>query len=815
MNRIRVAKVAVEKALYHFDKVFDYRIPETMYTSAVPGCRVLVPFGMSNVKRLGMILEICELDSQEPLKELKAVLDPAPLLTKEMLENIPWIKSRCFCTLFDAVKLWLPLGIQFELHTLYQAAELSEQQISSLSPQEKDIVEYIAHRKKPVRERFLLQRFNMENPSVLKNLAKKGILSASNETFRKIGDAQQKMLRLKDNSLPRKLTEKQKQVVALLEELGEISAREACYYTGVTPAVIQTLIRNEVIEPYEVEIYRSPYEDTSVEEKEEPDLQLSPEQQQAYEALLAQYMQHKAGVSLLYGVTGSGKTSVFMKLIDYVASQKRGVIVMVPEISLTPQVVGIFRKRYGNQVAVFHSGLSLGERLDEWKRVRNGQAQIAVGTRSAVFAPFQDVGLIVMDEEQEHTYKSESSPRYHARDVAKFRCAYHKTLLLLSSATPSVESYYYALEGRYQLNVLPSRYGAAQLPEVSVADMNQEMETGNTSILSRSLYRELQNNLLNGKQSILLLNRRGYHTFVSCRSCGHVVTCPNCSISLTFHAANQRLMCHYCGYSVPFSEECPQCHEKKLRYSGSGTQKAEEELRALLPQARILRMDTDSNMAKFSYERKLSDFAAGKYDIIIGTQMVAKGLDFENVTLVGVLCADQSLYSDDFRSYERSFDLLTQVVGRSGRGKYKGKAWIQTYTPENEIFQLAATQDYSKFYEGEIQLRKAMLYPPFSDICVISFSGESEGKTAQAAREFSLAVQEAAQKEGSFPLRMLHPIPASVAKISGKYRYKLILKCRNTLAFRTVMEKLLKEFSKNKVFSAVSIFADMNPDTIA
>ncbi len=420
-----------------------------------------------------------------------------------------------------------------------------------------------------------------------------------------------------------------------------------------------------------------------------------------------------------------------------------------------------------------------------------------------------------MDEEQEGTYKSESAPRYHARDIAKFRCSYHKALLVLASATPSVESFYNALHNKYQLNRLSTRYGQAELPDVKIVDMNNEVETGNTTAVSRTLYQALHENLAARRQSIILLNRRGYHTFVSCRSCGYVVTCPNCSISMTYHAANKRLMCHYCGYSAPFQTECPQCHSNKVKYAGAGTQRAEEQIQELFPAARILRLDADTTMSKTDYETKLGAFSRKEYDLMIGTQMVAKGLDFENVTLVGVLSADQELYSDDYRSYERTFSLLTQVVGRSGRGRYKGTAIIQTFTPENAIIHLAAQQNYDHFYENEILLRQTMLYPPFSDICLVGFVGVSASKVEKGAHVFLAAL--AAAMKGTFsdqPLRVLQPTQASVFKVNQKYRYKLIIKCRNSVRFRSMVDQLLKNFLADRRNTGVSIFIDMNPDMI-
>jgi primosomal protein N' (replication factor Y) (superfamily II helicase) len=816
MSDMTVAKVAVENTVYHFDKAFDYLIPTELVASAKPGCRVLIPFGAANSKRLGMILELEMQSDTDKIKSVLAVLDKAPLLSNEALHLIPWLKEHYFCTLFEAAKLLLPTGINLKIKTQYSLAHAIDSiDLAAFEEAERCVIAFLSHKKVPAERELLLKAVGLATDSpVPEMLCKAGVLVKNSEAVRQVGDATQKMVRLIENRDVPKFTPKQRCVYQVLCDVGSASLKELCYFSGVTSSVVDSLVAKGTAQYYDFEIYRNPYDEVQNQEFME-EIVLSKEQQTAYQNLYQQYRSASGGVSLLYGVTGSGKTSVFMRLIDEVKADGRGIIVMVPEISLTPQTIFLFHQRYGRSVAVFHSGLSLAERLDEWKRVNNGEALIAVGTRSAVFAPFQNLGLIIMDEEQEYTYKSESSPRYHARDVAKFRGAYHKALLVLSSATPSIESYFLAQNGRYYLNTLSTRYGEAKLPQVTVTDMNLELENGNNTILSTELFHALEENLKNKKQSIVLLNRRGYNTFASCKACGHVVTCPNCSISLTYHSANQRLMCHYCGYSVPFTKECPVCHESKVHYAGFGTQRGEEQLQELLPDARILRLDTDSTLTRFAYEKKLKLFSEGEYDIIIGTQMVAKGLDFENVTLVGVLSADQALYGDDFRSYERAFDLLTQVVGRSGRGKYTGRAIIQTFTPENDIIKLAAEQDYPQFYAGEIAMRKAMLYPPFSDICMIGFVGTTEGKVQKASVSFLSMLSLLAQSNYSDqPMRVLKPSPALISKVNNKYRYKLIIKCRNNLKFREMVSRLLIQFAGNRDFSGVTVFVDMNPDMI-
>lgn len=818
MDVSTVAKIAVENSVYHFDKAFDYLVPDSLLSAALVGCRAMVPFGTANAKRQGIILGLEQKPGQETekLKSILNILDRAPLLSQEAVGLVFWIGEHTFCTLFEAAKLFFPAGIQLKIRTEYSLARpIGEIDLELLSDEEKQAVQFLSHAKGFTRREKLLKDLGLSSDSPLpENLLEKGILVKNTGAVRQIKDATQKMVRIAEDTETLRLTPKQKSVFQVLRDAGSASLKELCYFAGVTPAVVNSLVKKGLAQYYDVEVYRNPYGSAPPEENTK-DFQLSEEQQAAFRRMYMQYRAGKGGVSLLFGVTGSGKTSVFMRLIDRVMEDGGGVIVMVPEISLTPQTISLFRGRYGKGVAVFHSGLTLAERLDEWKRVNNGDASIVVGTRSAVFAPLHKISLIIMDEEQESTYKSESSPRYHAREVAKYRCAYHKALLVLSSATPSVESYYYALSGRYTLNVLTARYGQAQLPQVDIVDMNRELECGNRSILSSELAEALKKNLEEKKQSILLLNRRGFNTFVSCKACGHVLTCPNCSITLTYHAANKRLMCHYCGFSIPFTKECPYCHEDRVHYSGFGTQRAQQQLAELFPEARILRLDADSTMSRFSYDKKLRQFADGEYDMIVGTQMVAKGLDFENVTLVGVLSADQALYGDDFRSYERAFDLLTQVVGRSGRGQFSGRAIIQTFTPENKTIRLAAEQNYPEFYKGEIALRKAMLYPPFSDLCVIGFVGTDEKKVRASSVDFLQKLRETAQKEyPDQPLRVLNPSPASIGRVSNKYRYKLMIKCRNNRQIRKMISDLLKWFPSQKAHAGITAFSDMNPESI-
>ncbi|MBE6772400.1 MAG: primosomal protein N' [Ruminococcaceae bacterium] len=811
---MKYAKVAVESAVFTFDKAFDYAVPAELESAAKKGCRVTVPFGNSSKKRLGIIFDITDFTESKRTKKISEVLDEEPLLNDEMLELAAWIKDRTFCTLYEAAKAMLPTGINHRMVASYAvSADITSEQIEKLNESEKEIVDYLHKRGVFVKGDGIFKSLGMKNmPAVLDAMVKKGVLICSHDAVRNIGDLTVKMLRPVTAENEVKLTKKQKEMFDVLNDIGTASVKELCYFTGLTPAVANSLVKNGAAEFYEQEVINLP--DFAGEKGNKTEISLTDEQRTAYEKLSLLAMSGKPSVSLLYGVTGSGKTSVYMSVIDKVLETGKTVIVMVPEIGLTPQTLSLFCKRYGGDIAVFHSALTVRERLDQWKRVKNGQAKIIIGTRSAVFAPAENIGLIIIDEEQEHTYKSEQTPRYNAIDVAKYRAAYNKCLLLLASATPSVESYAAAQSGKYELCTLTKRYGSAVLPQVVTVDMRTAEKAKGSKAISQTLYEGLKSNFENGRQSILLINRRGFHTFAACNSCSEVICCPHCSISMTYHSANNRLMCHYCGYSVPFSSVCPECGENAVRYSGFGTQKIEDELASLLPDAKILRMDTDSTSGRNSHEKLLDSFSKGEYDIMIGTQMVAKGLNFPNVTLVGVVSVDQQLYNDDFRSLEKTFSLLTQVVGRSGRGELEGQAIIQTLTPENEIIRLAAKQDYDEFFKTEIRLRKGLVYPPYCDLCVVGFTGENETVVKFAAREaLDLLKNYVATEYKGEKIIVLGPMPARVAKISEKFRHRLIIKCRNTARFRQMISEILIKMGTDSRFSKVTVYADINPDT--
>ncbi|MBR3868269.1 MAG: primosomal protein N' [Clostridia bacterium] len=824
MAHLLTASVAVENTAYSFDKLFDYLIPEALTGKVVPGCRVLVSFGRGSKKRQGFVFSVS--DSPEngtgKLKKISEVLDEKPLLSDEMLKIASFLADRTFCTYFDAAKSVLPSGIYLRVsETFMLSPDYTDDNPEELSPEEQQIVSFLRKKDKLTSDEKIYKELGLSPETKLtKKLYEKGILIKNVDTFRRINDAKVKIVSLaeelqQEGELPFKPTPKQKLVIDLLRNIGSATSKEISYYTGVAQAVIENLHKKGVLVYDDMPVYRTPSAMRNTPRKSDP-IVLSEMQNNAYERLCALRDKDEAAAALLYGVTGSGKTKVYMKLIDDVAGQDKGVIVLVPEIALTPQLLSMFYARYGEKVAVIHSGLSQGERLDEWKRIANGEATIAVGTRSASFAPVKNLSMIIIDEEQEGSYKSEMTPRYHARDVARFRCAYNNALLVLASATPSVESFAYAQNGRYELIELSERYSKTGLPSVVTVDVSDKENMNGMHTISAPLADEIRQNLENKQQTILLINRRGYNTFVACTKCKSVASCPNCSISLTYHTANDRLMCHYCGYSESVRTTCNECGADTIKFSGFGTQRVQQELEVLFPDAKILRMDADTTSAKNSHEKSFRLFAQGEYDIMVGTQMVAKGLDFPDVTLVGVISVDQQLYNDDFRSTERAFDLLTQVVGRSGRGEKSGRAVIQTLAPENAVIELAAEQDYTEFYKTEIAIRKALVYPPFCDICVVGFSAPSENMVKTAAGYFFRMFKEKLQ--ANYPdekVIVLGPVAPKLAKINNSFRERLIIKCRNSAHFRNLISECLKAFATNKYYSEkVTAYADMNPDSL-
>lgn len=809
-----IAETAVSGTAYSFDMLFSYAVPDNFAVKC--GCRVLVPFGRGNTRRTGVIMKIRS-GSISGLKKIISVIDDKPVLSEEMLELALYLHDNTFCTYYDAVKAMLPPAMN--VHTKEKIRFNGNfTGVDSLGDDARSLFEKLKLIPDDIQVNNFISNFISENGrKTVDELCESGAVISDNIFRQKVGDASVKMVRLTDNyiSCPEsfRLTPKQKTVVEFLQENSTASAKETAYMCGVTDVVVANLVRNGVAEEYEMEVFRH-VEDFSEGRADINDTVLSDEQQTAFNTVFEQVKMRKPAVYLLHGVTGSGKTSVFEKLISGTVQTVRQVLVLIPEISLTPQILKRFRSLFGERVAVIHSGLSLGQRLDEYKRIKYGKADIVIGTRSAVFAPLDNIGLIIMDEEGERSYKSDISPRYNAHDVAKKRCAYHGATLLLASATPSVESYYLAEKNLYRLIKMKNRYQNMPLPEVSMVDMNDERMDGNITQFSRKLVDEINANLQNGEQTILLLNRRGYHTIISCVNCSQPVYCPNCSVPLTYHKKNDRLMCHYCGYSGELVTACPSCGSERLKSIGFGTQRLEEELNMYFPTARILRMDADTTFSRYSYEKNFTDFRNGEYDIMIGTQMIGKGLDFPNVTLVGVLSVDKALYAGDFRSYERTFSLITQVVGRSGRGERSGRAVLQTFIPEHYIINLAASQDYEGFYKEEIALRRAMTFPPICDMCVFCFSGNDDISVQKGAEAvLGLMRKSLDELQPKTPVRVIRPIKCSYGKINGRYRWRIIMKCKNTAEIRDFISGVLKDSAKLKEMNKISLYADMNGDT--
>ncbi|MGN1114138.1 MAG: primosomal protein N' [Oscillospiraceae bacterium] len=812
-----IAKVAVNKAAYSFDKEYSYHIPADIVHKAVPGARVLVPFGKGNRTAIGFILRVfCQTEFDERVKPMINVIDDEPLVTEEMLRIILWLKDNTFCTYYDAYRTVVPTGFSYSHSKNYTLANKAFD-YDELNNNERELLENIQNCKTQKEINKLLD--TGKDPTlkaIVDSLVDKGILEDSDVLKRKVGDETVKVVKLSDEYknglILDTLTVKQSMVVKLLQDVDCATVKEICYMTGCTNALIKRLADKGVVTTFKQEVMRNAIGDIT-QKININDIVLNDEQSRAYKGIMDLVRKEKPAGALLYGVTGSGKTSVFYHLINDVLKMGKTALMLVPEISLTPQLLSKFKAIFGSEIAVIHSSLSLGQRTDEFKRIKNGDAKIVIGTRSAVFAPLSNIGIIIMDEEGENSYKSENSPRYHARDVAVQRCGYNNCVLVMASATPSLESFYFAHKKRYHMFRLDHRYSDAKLPTVKIVDMQKEAINGNTGIFSEELKQKIGENLQKNEQTILLLNRRGFSTFAACLECKKPISCPNCNVPLTYHKKNDRYMCHYCGYTMDNTGRCPECGSDHLHSIGMGTQRVEEELSEAFPTARLLRMDADTTFSRYAYEEKFSDFEHGKYDIMLGTQMIAKGLNFPNVTLVGVISLDKALFNGDFRSYERTFSLITQVAGRCGRGEKPGYAFIQTYVPEHYVINLAAQQNYDEFYKEEIALRHALIYPPFCDICTVVISSELESRVITAIDWFTGALKKYIKNnEVRFPLRVLGPAPCAIEVMNKRFRYRLILKCKNNADFRRMIKELMLEFYNQKKFGLTRLTIDINGD---
>jgi len=813
----------VAKAVFSIDKPYDYLVPGELKARLHPGMRVIIPFGSGNRSSEGLVLSIYE--ESEPhgnLKAIEALLDDEILLDHAAIQLALWMRERYFCTLYDCVKAMLPAGLYFSLRdclTLTQPAdkETAYDAVSNNTPVRMLLDLLFECGGKADIEQIRIA-FGSKDPNpAIRILIDRGIATLETASHRSVTDKTEKIAVLSipvEDAMalvtPRKKTAPLRySVTELLCTLGAASVKDLCYFTGASPQTVKSLEKSGILTLEKQEVLRRPILDDA---EPAPLPILNEEQQHAFDDLNALAQREEAAAALLYGVTGSGKTQVYIRLIQSVLDRGKSAMLLVPEIVLTPQLLRIFTSHFGRQVAVLHSSLRAGERYDEWKRVRRGEARVVIGTRSAVFAPLSHIGLIILDEEQETSYKSENAPRYHARDIAKYRCVQNQALLLLGSATPSVESMYQAQSGKIHLVRLQQRYNRKAMPQVLIADMRSELRRGNNTAISEALRCELEENLSRGEQSILFLNRRGTNRMVSCGECGAVPECPRCSVKLTYHSANGRLMCHHCGHSQPLPPSCPDCGGI-LNFIGIGTQKVEEELKELFPGTEILRMDTDTISAARPHEKILDEFQKKKIPILIGTQMVAKGLDFENVTLVGAVAPDLSLYVDDFRAGERTFSLLTQVVGRAGRGEKQGRAVVQTYTPDNDVIRFSTAQDYDAFYQSEIELRRLRNNPPFADIVMLTVSGADEGGVLRCCTRLRQALEQGLTRAGK-PCRVLGPAPAAVARVNNRYRYRITLNGTADKETRLLIAHLIRVAHQDKENRGMSIYADINPYNI-
>lgn len=818
--------MALSAANFAIDKPYDYLVTDALAEQIRSGMRVLVPFGRGNKPIDGVVLAVerTEVDPKRRLKKVLAVLDEEPVLDEAGLKLCIWIARRYFCTVYQAAKAMLPTGLWFSVQDLYTLVDGAEEQAAldavGLSRCGVKLVELLLARREGVELREIRLAFGDSDPMpALKKLVEAGVVVRSSAAKRGVQDKTEEVATL---ALPpedaldqaarrRKTAPLQYSVMELLCSVGEGGMKEICYLTGASPTTVRALAKRGLITLSRREVYRSAIREYA---PAAPEFILNEGQQAAFDRLAQRMDEEKPGTALLYGVTGSGKTQVYISLIRRTLERGKTALVLVPEIALTPQLLRIFTGYFGENVAILHSSLSEGQRYDEWKRAKSGKASVVVGTRSAVFAPLKELGLIVLDEEQEGSYKSENVPRYHAREVARYRGAMEGALVVVGSATPSVETMYHAKQGEYALATLTGRFNQKALPRVIVSDMKKELRRGNNSDIGQELAAELAANIARGEQSILLLNRRGARQRVVCESCGEAPGCPRCSVYLTYHSANRRLMCHHCGHSEPLPEVCPHCGGT-LTFVGSGTQHLQQTLEEMFPGQEILRMDADTISPSKPHQSILDKFAKGKAAILLGTQMVAKGLDFENVTLVGVVAADSGLYQPDFRAGERTFSLITQVVGRAGRGAKEGRAVIQTYTPDNDVIAFAAAQDYDRFYEQEIRCREALGMPPFRDMFVLTASSQREDsalKSCQRLRQsFDRALRESPYAEAQPAL--LGPAPAGIYKLNDRYRYQLTLSCAPDKSgpIRALIAHFLRCAQQDKEMRGVSLFGDFNP----
>ncbi len=816
-----VARVYLLDAPYHIDKLYDYYIPDELRNMLSVGGFAAVPFGGGNKKQLALISELSSASDYASLKPIISPVCQSIVLDREMLGLCMYMKEHFLCTVGDAVKAILPSAALTKVKEYYTVTDKGRAEVDTLPPSSAAVLRYIMARGR-VSEDTVIKDCSESASAILLRLKKggmaeteaefsdsKGLVSETVSISEEYADMDsEKLLSLVRGT-------KQKEALSALSITGSCNLNELRDRYDISKSILKPLEAKGIINITAFDVFRDPYRS----KKLPPDkvYNLSESQAEARDRINALTDSGEPRAALLYGVTGSGKTGVIRSVMDYVISKGKSVILLVPEIALTPQTVAIFRAHYGDRTVVIHSGLSRGERYDAWRKISRGDADVCIGTRSAVFAPFKNLGLIVIDEEHEHTYKSDMDPKYHARDIARYRCAKQNAVMLLSSATPSLECYLKAKEGKYTLVTLPERYGKSTLPETVITDMRKDARNGNTSPIGTELRARLSEVLQKKEQAILFINQRGYNRFLSCPLCGHVLTCEHCSVSYTYHTTTYGrgyLYCHYCGSKEFAPSKCPQCGNEVLRHIGYGTQMVEEELNRLFPNARITRMDADTTSSKFAYENLLGAFRDGESDILIGTQMVTKGHDFPNVTLVGVINADSSLYLNDYKANERTFSLLTQVIGRAGRADRKGCAMIQTSNPEHPVLRISADQDYETMYENEIALRSSLVFPPYCDMVLFTFGSASENELMTGATGFSeLFKKLQSERYKEVAAVVFGPMEAPIYKINGVYRMRVVIKTRLNSASRRLLSEAYSEISKS-MGKRIAISVDVNPTNL-
>lgn len=810
------ASIALSNTTRAFDKKYTYAVPKDLIGQICVGCRVLVPFGNGSMVKEGFVIEMNPKNNLEKAieyKEIKSVLEPYPLLKEDNIHLLEWMKRQYICTYSDVIKCMLPPGISVKAIKNVRLLSYDKNVIYKKSSINK-IVQNLAYiggecEYEELRDMCGIKGFK----GCVQELCQLGTISIDecyeqNVTAKIIkavclAKAKEEIIEELENNAIKRI--QHIRVLEILLDNEIVSVADIKRFAGVTSSVLDTLSKYGYISYSDLEVQRNPLRDKHY-EKTEP---LTPTDEQANALkLLKQKLDCKVYTeSLIHGITGSGKTEVYLQLISHCFEMGKKAIMLVPEIALTPQMVGRFVSRFGKRVAVMHSRLSLGERFDQWKLISEDKVDVVVGARSAVFAPMSNLGLIIIDEEHEGSYKSESMPRYSAKEVAQKRCEINNALLLYGSATPSVDTYYRASDGQIDLIEMKNRPKTAELPSVELVDMRLELENGNRTPFSFRLMDELRKNIENSQQSILFLNRRGFSTFVFCRNCGYTMKCPECNIALTYHSKSNRLICHYCGFTVKNPSKCPFCESGNIRYFGIGTQKIEEEIKQRLPDCSVIRMDADTIGYKNSHEEILNRFKTENINIMVGTQMIAKGHDFPNVTLVGVLAADSMLNVGDFRSSERTFQLLTQVAGRAGRGEAKGRVIIQTYNTEDYSILAACNQDFITFYNQEILIRKRLGYPPFLNIAIVVFSGRKDRAIFEIAKGVKLELM----KQDNSDFEVLGPSRCPIPKIANKYRWRLVLKAKNLDLLVDELTKMSDGIWKRAKDEDILMSIDINP----